>query len=388
MKFNVSTENINYAEATSTVTGSSYRDVDVGTTNQNYTIHTQSTYIPLRQNVDIVNTTTPIGYRIYYTYSGTNYYLTFDPTLPNGLKPGVTEESEATVWVANTYYSPSGYSDYYLNYGNNTARCTQSTENRFTLYNNNRLRVYSGGYKYLYYSGSGWGATGTTSYITRVTAYSTKQIPTGIPLDTNTGYIVGGASNDNNASKLQGNIRISQYFGPAAQEPSLGGISLSNGSVSIDTIYTIKNGGVALTTASDWATDSPFSKTKEKMEEVLSNDTNYIYGLHFIDSQMLYGLDGSGNDQSVYAESATINGNSYDNYELPQNCIDFNLKEKGFINFIAGTYFSGNNCFFTISEIQRNENTQKITKIKNIYRKKTQPIFLIIPWIRIRQRNY
>ena len=44
------------------------------------------------------------------------------------------------------------------------------------------------------------------------------------------------------------------------------------------------------------------------------------------------------------------------NYQVPTNCIDFNLYDKGFINFFAGSYYTqgdGNDSFFSIYEIVR-----------------------------------
>jgi hypothetical protein len=57
---------------------------------------------------------------------------------------------------------------------------------------------------------------------------------------------------------------------------------------------------------------------------------------------------------------------------MPTSCIDFNLKETGFINFFAGTYFSDNNAFFSLHKIERGkdendpETYNKIISIKEI----------------------
>lgn len=40
-------------------------------------------------------------------------------------------------------------------------------------------------------------------------------------------------------------------------------------------------------------------------------------------------------------------------YEMPKDCIDFNLGENATINFFAGTYFSGNDAFFSLHRIFR-----------------------------------
>ena len=56
----------------------------------------------------------------------------------------------------------------------------------------------------------------------------------------------------------------------------------------------------------------------------------------------------------VNASKISILGNKCDKYELPANSIDFNLKQKGSVNFFAGTYFTGNNSFFSLYQIVRN----------------------------------
>ena len=70
------------------------------------------------------------------------------------------------------------------------------------------------------------------------------------------------------------------------------------------------------------------------------------------------------------ARYAQINTNVYSNYQLPASSIDFNLKERGFVNFFAGTYgnLSGEDTtiidsFFSLHLIQRNSSNA----ITNIY---------------------
>ena len=101
-----------------------------------------------------------------------------------------------------------------------------------------------------------------------------------------------------------------------------------------------------------------------------------VHGLHFMPSPL------SVNDLAN-ASYASINGVAYTGgYQLPASSIDFNLKDKGTITFMAGTYFPGNdtevpnNSFFTLYEIIRNETTpnendvvtaaSKITAIRRI----------------------
>jgi len=89
-----------------------------------------------------------------------------------------------------------------------------------------------------------------------------------------------------------------------------------------------------------------------------TNDVNDpVYGLHFMDASINI-------NSLVEIEQASINNVVYNGYQMPRDSIDFNVKEKGYINFFAGSYFTGNNTFFSLHEIKRN--TNDITKISSI----------------------
>ena len=72
-----------------------------------------------------------------------------------------------------------------------------------------------------------------------------------------------------------------------------------------------------------------------------------VYGMHFMNTSI------SMND-IVDAKNVSILDQKADSYQLPVNAVDFNLKQKGVVNFFAGTYFSNNNSFFSLHEIFRN----------------------------------
>ena len=185
---------------------------------------------------------------------------------------------------------------------------------------------------------------------------TTNDIPNGIPDEANTGYFVGSGT------QKQGDMRISKYSLSDLDEYT----KAANGDVTLDNVYTINGSGEVAITSAMAATDnfSRYATAKSALEDVLTEDGSYIYGLHFMESEIQYGVH-DGVDRSVYAEHAMVNGEEHFNYELPRACIDFNLKEKGFINFMAGAYFPNNNCFFTINKVSRNSSHQ-ITGIKNI----------------------
>ena len=77
------------------------------------------------------------------------------------------------------------------------------------------------------------------------------------------------------------------------------------------------------------------------------------------------------------AEYVKVNKKEYTNYQLPVNSIDFHLKEFGYINFIAGTYYNRsssdrNNSFFALYQIERLDSApnkiNRILEVLNVYK--------------------
>ena len=90
----------------------------------------------------------------------------------------------------------------------------------------------------------------------------------------------------------------------------------------------------------------------------MNHDPNNVYGLHFMDAQIDI-------NNVVVADQVTILGVTHYNYEMPQDCINFQTNDKGIINFFAGTYFPGNSTFFSLHQVFR-DGQEKITAIKEI----------------------
>lgn len=339
----------------------------------------------------------------YYISDGNGNYLTASgSTLSN-----TTTRADGLIWNYDStygYYYVDGNNTYYLRLRryrrNNGSSWTDSiylttTRNETTfgntryyifLNNGNAIRANVGGtYYYLRYN-NGWTyATGTSynltvgsqtitysynltfsskqvtrytkqtttsyedaTYTTKPTYFPLRQnetngIPNGTPKDSNTGYVVSGGNDST------GDIRVSEYASS----------KLTNG---LNRIYTYNDGG---TVRIDNITRNyqRYDDTVAGLQAVFDEDTAHIYGLHFVGATVSYAAGGG---SSVYAESATVNGTTYSNYELPRDCIDFNLREKGYINFMAGTYFSGSDdCFFSVHDIFR-DSAGAITNIKEI----------------------
>lgn len=103
-------------------------------------------------------------------------------------------------------------------------------------------------------------------------------------------------------------------------------------------------------------------KFNDCFEDYTDSIGTNCYGLHFMQASIDI-------NSIVTAEKVQIIGESYSNYQLPTNCIDFNLAEQGFINFVAGTYFADNDSFFSLHKIERDKdrNIIAIKEIDKIY---------------------
>ena len=83
--------------------------------------------------------------------------------------------------------------------------------------------------------------------------------------------------------------------------------------------------------------------------EILKGAT-YIHGLHFLNG--LVSASAKETASNIYVNSTT----PYNNYELPRSALDFNLKEKGYISFFAGSYQNHTNLcdgFFSLYTVNR-----------------------------------
>ena len=194
----------------------------------------------------------------------------------------------------------------------------------------------------------------------------------------NTGYIVSG-----DYASFQGeygDVRISRYAMSNIQAALnqqtyvsnklevLTRTAQSNGLKRVSDQYNSSNSSVNSSISS--YTKSSYSdlglvkykKAREQLDKVLLSDTSNIYGMHFMDAVISL-------QHLTVADKVTINGEVYYDYEMPEDSIDFQLTERGYINFFAGTYYNNtgyeNNSFFSLSKIERDVNN-KITAIKGI----------------------
>ena len=216
----------------------------------------------------------------------------------------------------------------------------------------------------------------------------------------NTGYILSGkesAGDTTESSRYQqGDIRVSRYD-MSNIEGALGQSNFDNSKLfcitatsNSDYAYitdTFNSGNSrssalsGITTAKsaddlyryyDWsATQGGPTKTgaRTAMGNVFTNDSENIYGLHFMDASI-----SKTNLQTI--PNALVNGKRYTSgLEMPKDSIDFNISENGYITFFAGTYFgvgysSVNTTFFSLHKITRddNDNITDIEEIETIYK--------------------
>ncbi|MBQ9486033.1 MAG: hypothetical protein IJU83_04260 [Clostridia bacterium] len=359
----------------------------------------------------------------YYITDGNGHYL--NHTSGNTISSG-TSQNSATVWDVNANgrfsHDMSG-STYYLGYRNssNPLVARTSVNAYYTLDANGRLSAtYSSGWGgsttyYIRYN-NGWTTTTTANQaatITMISAlpaiqivpsasyldnadvsyagtqrtaettqkYTSEVLPTYVdytqgyatymPLivdnndstvakSSNTGYIVGGSYDTTTGTQTTypyggGDIRISYY--PISDNIS-NSYSNSNKTLDASKIYTINDSGTKTVSSIGAANFQKYTTAEAGFIDILKKDNTNVYGLHFMSAEISI-------DNLITASSVQINGEAYENYQLPASSIDFNLKQKGYINFFAGTYFSGNNSFFSLHRIFRNLSNE-ITAIKEI----------------------
>lgn len=324
-------------------------------------------------------------------------YLSMNPS-QNGVS-NVTDINKATRWkfsennsgTLSTFYKGKIY---YLNHNNNNSSLT-ITGSGESWSNNNGL-YYKGGFfwskdYYIYLDNSEWklqGGSGTSltfdtsvisvatqkgsiqinplvadiTYVNQIDLIATTTRPftitmsnepvgeTYFPLqidvdssksdstrfstnDKNTGYVISGYTDSG------GDIRVSKYARDRI------GASLTNNKLDNAKVRTIMGGTDQLISNYGLSNFVKYTASSTTMYNTIANDSN-IYGLHFMNATI-------SKDSLVVAPSIMINGQTYTDYQMPKDTIDFNLKEKGYINFFAGTYFSGNNSFFSLHRIER-----------------------------------
>ena len=195
----------------------------------------------------------------------------------------------------------------------------------------------------------------------------------------NTGYFTSGTTDvtySGTDDSCPRSIIISSYDKNAKLK------GYSNDKFNDADIYTIddtNSGNPHALDTTDQVKYSKYSSSKKGLEDVL-DDGDEIGGFHFFSKNAKEGSKGMiSTDSIVEARDIRINGEEYRSYELPVYALDFQLKEKGRINFFAGMYNGGNdygshnsggssanmNGFFSFHRVFR-DSSNKITDIREV----------------------
>ena len=106
-----------------------------------------------------------------------------------------------------------------------------------------------------------------------------------------------------------------------------------------------------------------YSDARDEFNKIIAGESKW-YGFHFMDAAI-------GMNNIYTAPKATINGVTYENYQMTANSIDFQTQSQGHIAFFAASNYSSNRNFFSLHEIFRNEEDpcviNKIREISKIY---------------------
>ncbi len=194
------------------------------------------------------------------------------------------------------------------------------------------------------------------------------------PTDSNTGYIVAGSTITNGSQSFgagQSNIRVAKY---KMQDMISNSFEMNN--EKLQSVWTVDDGGnrtINNNTQTNIETSSyqKYPKSFADFEQKLKDSktaSNSVYGMRFFNGTISM-------DHLVTVPAVKIYNDknlTYTNYQLPVDSIDFNLTDRGYINFFAGTYINNNSeidSFFSLHQIIRDNNNQiiAIKEIQAIY---------------------
>ena len=192
----------------------------------------------------------------------------------------------------------------------------------------------------------------------------------------NTGYIISGANcaesgtTTAGSQKKWGDIRISGFTKDSisgSSETMTINMSGETKTFNYGKIYTVNDNGVV---RYNETTNLKYLKALEQFENSLNASGNHVFGMHFMDASI-------SKAHTVRAKKVTILGKTYEDYELPEDSVDFHVAERGQISFFAGNYFEGsrntfstrNDTFFSLNLIFRDihNNISEILQIDEIY---------------------
>ena len=335
---------------------------------------------------------------IYYKYNDSNYYL-----YANNTNNSTTLRSAQGAQTNMFKYTGSGFRLYTVS--SNTA------SNRYVRYNNgfNISSSTSGititpeetekyttevvvDHKIEHYTHGTFLPLNVYKQASEITASVSAKLPNetltvnGAKL-TNTGYIVGGTKDQ--SDNYGSGVRISDSYDYGYIKRALGGSSSYSGS-NLQVLTRTKDSGGVVFIKDSFNENTSLSTNLRNLTYIADTNKHSVesLGLQRYDSSRV-NLDTQfrANTSTLYcmrfnefnislsntvtAEKVLLNGEVKNNYVLPESCIDFNLKEKGYINFFGGGFRGGSNCdaFFSLYHIIRdtNNNITSLKRLSKIY---------------------
>ena len=301
----------------------------------------------------------------YYTFDG-NYFSTTGKVVSGGGGWGGGSLTTSTFYIRyDSGWTSTTSTTNRTQITRTTGHDTISNYNSITLNNTlNDVVERTGPDEYVSKSEEGMNYKGNdVTYFPLSTVNNTNNFA---PSDNNTAYVVGGSSTKSTTTSYGStltNVRFGYY-------PISGKISndYSNSSGNFSHVYTINDSGgmddIVNSTAYEKLADA-----KTNLGGIMKGQTN-VYGLHFMEATISM-------NALTTATYVKVNKQTHSNYELPVNSIDFHLKEFGYINFMAGSYYYNsnsdrNNSFFALYQIERLDSApnkiNRILEVLNIYK--------------------
>ena len=373
-------------------------------------IHSENNYLSLNSTRDgVVNVTDeasatkwtfsdPDAHKgtISCTIDGITYFLKDNGSSNGNIQIVQSEGTEWRIRDGNKLFFRSGLSRYFIQLNNGNWRYQKKTGTELTFSEffeeESRTTLTSTTLDVVVANTRSYKETterGRDTYF----PLSVSDTDSSVTADSNTGYIISGANVAKDITP-NGDIRVSKYGmeNISASTNSSGNYvssmeiltrtADSNGYCRIEDEYNSGNSNVSSemnnhTSSKELYNGAKLNLTKykdsrDKLEAVFNGDPSNIYGLHFMDASISL-------NHTIRVPSVTLNGETFTNYQLPQDCIDFHLKERGRINFFAGTYFKlngvNNSSFFSLHKIERGADNDitSIREIKKVYGKSDDP---------------
>lgn len=351
------------------------------------------------------------GYQISTVISGTTYYLAYTQSgnqwIPSVTGPTLSPTASTWQYANGQLYATVniGYygRPYYLLYNNGWTIGTRTNNSQLTFVsptdsnieivssNTTKTKINFTERAYIdtsivngYFDENGekkpTGAETTTAGITYFPLSTTVTTTNGATTyqinKNNTGYIVGAEwdtttydTQDASAS----NLRISSYTSNVPNQTA----AANPYTISYKTKATNGNYQFTQVNVQLASKDTPLTTEQAKrlsdlgLQKYAGCYNNYLdsvsdnswEGLHFMNAPI------SMDNLTTITAHLSSSKEPIEGYQVPTNCIDFNLYDKGFINVVAGSYYTygdGNDSFFSIYQIERYEDGKRIKSIKEI----------------------